>query len=109
MIRRHKVLYDSDAAGTGSWIRLDSRREIDNTRAITIKMNASDTIAIQGTVIDAIDATALVAKYDSTKDVVTLEEYTGETDVDAVLQGNYTFIRAVKTGTAGNAKVQGYL
>ena len=108
MIRRNKVLYNDSAADTGDWIRLDSRYEIDPTRALTIHMNAADTITLEGTVVDAKDAAALEAKIVD-QDIVVLEEYTGEAEVNQILSGNYTFIRASKTGTAGNAKVQGYV
>ena len=108
-IKRHKVLYDSAAAGSGEWFRLDSRYDEALERALQIKMNASDTVAIEATTIDAIDAARLAAVIDEDEDVVTLESYTGATDVDGVLSGNWTYIRVTKTGTAGHAKVQGYI
>lgn len=108
MIRRHKVLYNGSAAGNGTWVRLDSRYEEDAGRAITIHMNASDTISIEGTVIDAKDVPSLEAIIEDA-DIAVIESYTGATEAGVTLSSNYTFIRAVKTGTTGTAKVQGYL
>ena len=108
MIRRNKVLYNDRAAGNGTWYMLDYRYEQDQTRSIQINMNASDTIEIQGTTLEANDATALDAIID-TADITTLQTYTGNTDENDVLSGPWTFIRAVKTGTNGVAKVQGQL
>lgn len=108
MIRRHKVIYDSADAGTGEWYELDSRYEVDATRSLIITMNASDTVAIQATVVRAQDRRRLEDIIQD-EDIVTLESYTGATDVDAILNGNYTFIRVVKTGSNGNAKVQGFI
>ena len=107
MIRRHKVLYNASAAGNGDWVRLDSRYEIDAARAFTVSMNALDTVDIEGTVLDEPDAVALAAVITS-DDIVVLESYTGVSQADGILLGNYTFVRAVKTGVTASAKVQGY-
>lgn len=107
-IRRHKELYNASAAGSGSWIHLDSRYENQPLRPFQISMNASDTIAIQGTTLRAKDAVELDTLITSS-DITTLETYTGSTDVNDVIVGSWTFIRAVKTGTNGTAKVQGFI
>lgn len=52
-IRRNKILYNASAAGNGDWISLDSRYEKQPLRPFQISMNASDTIAIQGTTVRA--------------------------------------------------------
>lgn len=107
-IRRHKELYNASAAGNGSWIHLDSRYENQPLRPFQISMNASDTIEIQGTTLRAKDAVELATLITSS-DITTLESYTGNADVNDVIVGSWTFIRAVKTGTAGTAKVQGFI
>lgn len=109
MIRKHKVLLDQTAATSGgTWQRLDSRHEIDASRAFQISMNASDTITIEATTIDAKDATTLAAVI-GTDDITTLQTYTGNADENDVILGPWTYIRATKTGTNGAAKVQGYI
>ncbi|GAG78539.1 unnamed protein product [marine sediment metagenome] len=109
MIRRHKVLLDTITAGAGDWVRLDSRYEVDSLRAFQIDMNASDTIEIEGTTLDEQDATALAAVIVDPEDITTLKSYTGNTSENDVIVGNWTFIRANKTGTNGIAKVQGHV
>ena len=108
MIRRNKVLYNSSSAGTGEWFRLDSRYEIDPHRSIIIDMNPSDSIQIEATTVDAKDKNDLASKIVSS-DIVVLDTFTGSSEVNKILLGNYTYIRIVKTGTAGIAKVQGYI
>ena len=109
MIRRHKVLLNTSAAGAGDWIRLDSRYEVDALRAFQINMNAADTVEIEGTTLDEQDATALAAVLVDPADITTLKSYTGNTSENDVIVGNWTFIRANKTGTTGVAKVQGHV
>lgn len=101
-------MYDASAAGNGDWVRLDSRYEVDAGRSFTVSMNAADTVSIEGTVLDEPDHVALGAVI-TADDIVTLESYTGNSQEDGVLLGNYTFIRAVKVGATGNAKVQGFI
>ncbi len=107
-IKRHVVMYDAATAGNGDWVRLDTRYEEDGARSFTVSMNAADTIGIEGTVLDEQDAAAL-ALVVTADDIVKLETYTGNAQENGVLLGSYTFIRAVKTGTTANAKVQGFV
>lgn len=109
-ILRNHVLYDSADAGTGDWVRLDNRYcggDID--RALSIYVTAGDTVTIEGIVNDQRGLTQdqVLAAVDETKDVRTLKTYTAS-DED-VLYGSWTYIRAVKTGTNGAAKVQGMI
>lgn len=106
MIRRNKILYNSSTAGNGEWVRLDSRYETSPERAIQGSVTTGDTITIQGTTIEAKDAAAL-ASVITADDISDLDSFTA--DFADVLLGNWTFIRAVKTGTTGDAKVQGYV
>lgn len=106
-IRRNKVLYNASAAGNGSWIALDTRYEKQPTRAIQGTVTAGDTITIQGITketkgIDKSFLTTLAAE-----DITTLDSYTA--DFSDILNGNWTYIRAVKTGTTGTSKVQGFV
>lgn len=107
-IRRNKLVYDAIAAGTGSWIPLDVRYEEDSTaRPLRIVLTAGDTLTLQGILKDekGIDKSffdTLLAE-----DISTLKIYTtSETDV---LDGNWTYIRAIKTGTAGKGILEGFI
>lgn len=106
-VKRHVVLYDDSAAGSGTWFALDTKYESDSSRTVQINMNASDTIALQGTTIEAKDAADLGTV--AAEDITTIQSYTGNTDENDALIGSFTFIRVTKTGTAGNAKVQGVI
>lgn len=105
-IKRNVVLLDQSAAGNGDWVRLDTRYDQNTERGINISLTSGDTIEIEGVTLDAKDAVALAAIVES-DDIGILGTYT-ESDAD-VLTGNWTYIRAVKTGTTGNAKIQGYV
>lgn len=105
-IKRNVVLLDQSTAGNGEWVRLDTRYDQNTERSLNIDVTSGDTIDIQGVTLDAKDATALAAIVEA-DDIGTLATYT-EDDTD-VLTGNWTYIRAVKTGTTGNAKIQGYV
>jgi hypothetical protein len=104
---RHVVLLNTDSAGNGDWIQLEPQNA-SVYRTIQVNMNASDTITIQGTTLEADDATALAGVIGAS-DITTIETYTGNTDENDALIGTFTFIRAVKTGTNGVAKVQGFI
>lgn len=105
-IRRHKVLYNDSAAGNGTWIRLDSRYEHEPTRAVQGVVTSGDTISIEGTTLEAIDRVDLDSII-TADDIQELGSFT-ENFTD-VLNGNWTYVRAVKTGTTGIAKIQGYI
>jgi hypothetical protein len=100
--KKHVVLYNDSAAGSGNWYPLNS----DNC-SIQVNMNASDTVLLQGTTRNAKDATDLGTV--AAEDITTIETFTGSTDANGVIVGSFTFIRVTKTGTAGVAKVQGNL
>ena len=114
MIRRHKVLYDTNAAGNGEWFRLDSRYEIDPERAIQIEVSGGDTVTIQATTVDyrgnINPATGVTFDPDTdlaADDITDLITYNA--DDNDILTGNWSWIRVVKAGGAANAKVQGYI
>lgn len=104
--RRNKILYNSSAAGIGEWVSLDSRYEIDPTRVIHAVLAAGDVITIQGTTVD-------IRGPENPLDSITDYDIVDITEFDesgtGTLIGPYTYIRAVKTGTAGRAKVQGFM
>lgn len=108
MIRSHKVLYNSATAGTGAWFRLDSRFEVDADRALQVILTSGDTIKIQGTTMDLRGMTSAdVVASITADDISDLKSYT--TSQADNLAGPWTYIRVVKTGTAGAAKVQGFI
>lgn len=104
---RHKVLLQTGAATTGPWIRIDNRYQDGIDRAIQVSLQEGDTIRIEGITQDAkgMDKSFLTTL--GPNDISVLKEYT-ESAGD-VLQGSWTYIRAVKVGTAGFAKVQGFV
>lgn len=108
-IKRHCVLYDSASAGTGEWFRLDNRYDLDTNRIIQVDLTTDDTVTLQGTTVDVRggDPATVVAGL-TAKDISTIKEYTADANGD-VLTGPWTYIRVVKTGTNGNAKVQGFI
>lgn len=98
------VLYDASAAGNGTWYRLNRHCSAD--RGITISLaDTADSIEIQTTSKrlnwDDYDLAAII----EADDIGSAGTFTGESSFSEVLQGNFTAVRAVKTGTAGNAKV----
>lgn len=107
-IRRNIKLYDSASAGTGSWIALDTRYDEDPTsRPLRIVVASGDTLTLQGIVKDVkgIDKSFLDSLL--TEEISTLAEYT-ESQVD-VLDGNWTYLRVIKAGTAGKGIIEGFI
>lgn len=107
-IRRHKRLYDALAAGTGDWIQLDTRYdESPAGRPLRVVLTAGDTLTLQGILKDekGIDKSFLNSLL--AEDISTLKIYT-TSQVD-VLDGNWTYIRAIKTGTAGKGILEGVI
>lgn len=108
-IRRYKILMDGSAAETSDWVRLDNRYGGDIDRIINVDLTTGDTIALQGIVKDvrgqkpADFFTSLDAD-----DISTIETFTADS-TEHLLQGPWSYIRVVKTGTAGVAKVSGYV
>lgn len=106
-IKRSKVLYDSAAADTSDWFALDVRYDESPSRAIQVYVTTGDTITIQGITKDVkgIDKSFLDTL--TTADISDIKAYTAsEPDV---LEGPWTYIRVVKTGTTGQGKVQGFI
>jgi len=106
-IRRHKVLYDSADAGTGEWIQLDTRYEEGATRAIRAYVTAGDTITLQGIVKDVKGGDQTFLDNLAAKEISTIKIYT-QSEQD-ILEGNWTYVRAVKAGTAGAALMEGLI
>lgn len=108
-IKRHKVLYDSSAAGNGEWFRLDVRYDSSPERILMVDLVDGDTITIQGTVVDVRGGNpAVVVASLEADDIATIDTLTADS-TEHVLTGPWTYIRVVKTGTTGNAKVQGFI
>lgn len=106
-IKKHVVLYNSDAAATGAWVALNPRYEATGGRTIQISMNADDSVILEGTTLEAQDVATLGTV--GASDITVIKTYTGATDANDVLIGSFSFIRVRKTGENGTAKVQGML
>lgn len=106
-IKRWVVLLDSTAAATGSWIPLDVRYDKETKRAIQGAVTSGDTITIQGITKDVVGMDKSFLTTLETADITTLGTYTA--DFNDILNGGWTYIRAVKTGTNGRAKIQGFV
>lgn len=108
-IRRWKTLFDSNVntSGTGAWIALDVRYEEHALRSIMGAVITGDTVTVQGITKDikGIDKSFLTTL--ETQDITNLNAYTA--DFNDVLIGPWTYVRVVKTGTAGRAKVEGFI
>lgn len=106
-IKRTKILYNSSAAGNGSWVSLDNRYDQSPTRSLIISLVSGDTITLQAITQDVKGNDKSFLDSLSSADIVSLKTYTAsESDV---LEGPWTYIRVVKTGTNGVAKVQGFI
>lgn len=105
--KRYVQLYNSAAAGTSSWFRLDSRYEKISVRPIHFSITAGDTFVLQALVKDAkgIDETYLNSV--TAADIATLGTFTSTGD--ELIEGNYTWIRVTKTGTNGVGVVEGFI
>lgn len=104
-IKRYKVLYNSATAGTGDWVALDTRYEQLSERPLKVTLVDGDTVTLQAIVKDVKgpDKSFLTTLTDS--EIASLKTYT-ETEQD-ILEGAWTYIRIVKTGTSGVALVEG--
>lgn len=118
MIRRSKTLYNAATAGTGAWVKLDSRYEIISTRTIQGTVASGDSIAIQATSKDfkpgnPYPVKGVSAVLDETTflnnllpaEITTLITFTA--DFNDIINGPWSYIRVVKTGTTGNSEVTG--
>ncbi len=116
MLRTSKVLYNSSSAGNGSWFILNGRHEKFSERSIQGTVTAGDTIAIQATTRDwkpphpyvagGLQEAAFLAALTSA-DITTLITYTA--DFNDIMNGPWTYMRIVKTGTTGTSKVEGMI
>lgn len=108
-IKRHKVLMDQVAAGDGDWFRLDSRYDHDSNRILQVDLTVGDTIVIEGVTKDVRGSgpDIVTASIEAT-DITVIESLTAD-GTSNLLQGPWTYIRVTKTGTTGNAKVQGFI
>lgn len=112
-IKRYRQLFNGttvdavSASATGSWIRLDNRYSDLEVRPINITVSGGDSIAIQVTVVDqkSIDETYLNNL--TANQIVTLQSLTATGQF--LLEGGYTWVRAVKTGTAAYGLVEGFI
>lgn len=108
-IKRHVVLLNQQAAGNGSWIELDSRYDESPLRLLQVYVTAGDTVKIQGTTVDIKGSHKdVVTATFATEDITDIKTFTASGSGD-LLEGPWTYIRAVKTGTTGIAKVQGFV
>ena len=105
--KRFVQLYNSSAAGTSGWFRLDSRYEKISVRPIHISLVAGDTFVLQALVKDfkGIDETYL--NNVTAAEIATLGTFTATGD--ELIEGNYTWVRVQKTGTNGVGVVEGFI
>jgi len=116
-IRRSITLYNASTAGNGSWVRLDARYEEIAQRSVQGTIVAGDTITFQGITKDYKPSYSTVGTADAgetaflaaltTADITNLQSYTA--NFSDIMNGNWTYIRVVKTGTTGTATVQGFI
>jgi hypothetical protein len=106
-IRRHKVLLDQSAAVTTDWYKLDTRYDSLNDRVLQLDITTGDTIEIQGTTQDVRGPDKSFLASLAADDISTITSKTADEAV--TIPGNWSYIRVVKTGATGNAKVQGYI
>ncbi len=105
--RRHVVLFDASTASTGAWFDLDSRYEEFAQRAIQGTVASGDTITIQGTTRDVRGPDKSFLTTLPATDITNIASYTA--NFSDILNGNFRYIRVVKTGTNGASKVQGFI
>ena len=105
--KRYKKLYNDTAAGTGGWVRLDGRYAPIINSEVQATVASGDTLALQATSVDVkgIDETYLTNLLAS--DITTLNTFSSSGNY--VINGNYTWVRVVKTGTAGLGVVEGFI
>ena len=104
--KNYVLLYNASAAASGTWYPVSGTYGDQYQAVVQVSLNASDTILIEGTTLEAKDATALAAII-TAADIVTIKTFSSVTSGFQVIDGPWTFIRATKTGTTANAKVQG--
>lgn len=101
---RQRDLLNTASAGAGDWYKLDSFN--DGDRGISISLaDTADSVQIQTTTKDLAWDDYDLATVITTADISNAGDFTGASSFSEVLQGSFTAIRAVKTGTAGITKV----
>ena len=105
--KRYVQLYSATAAGTSPWFRLDSRYEKISVRPLTFSIASGDSFLVQGTTKDfkGIDETYLTNLL--TSDITNIGTFT--TSGNDLIEGNFTWIRVTKTGSAGLGVVEGFI
>lgn len=104
---RHKVLLQSVDEGAGPWIALDTRYIKYAERAIQVAVTNGDEITIQGITKESKGLDKSFLDNLSAADISDIKTY--DTNTADVLTGSWTYIRAVKVGDSGFAKVQGFI
>jgi hypothetical protein len=90
------TLLNQSAAGTGTVFACDWQVEPTQQRRIFVTMNAADSILVEGSP-DGVQWTPLIAAF------------TGSVSGFLLVEGLVAYIRATKTGAAGNALVTGLI
>lgn len=97
---------NQSSAGASDWLDLDVRYEAISVRPIQGHIASGDTIAVQAITMDVKGNDKSFLDNLTSSDITTLKTYTG--DFNDLIEGNWTYIRVVKTGTAGAAVVEGF-
>ena len=105
-ILRHAILLNQTNAGTGPWVQLSDRCG-SSDRGFQVFVTSGDSVTIQATTVDQLGINKDFLDTLPTEDIVDLKVYTAS-EADT-LEGAWAFIRAVKTGSNGLAKVQATL
>jgi len=98
---------NQSTAGNSKWFDLDVRYEKISVRPINGTVTAGDTVAIQATTKDVKGNGLSFLNSLAASDYTTLATYT--TNFNDLIEGNWTYIRVVKTGTNGAAVVEGFI
>ena len=106
-IKRYHQLYNDSAAGNSQWWDLDVRYEQLADRPIQGTVTAGDTVAIQAITKDVKGNDKSFLTSLAASDVTTLATYVA--NFNDVIQGNWTYIRVVKTGANGVSVVEGFI
>ena len=101
---RQRDLLNTASAGAGDWYKLDSFNDGDRGISITL-VDTADSVQIQTTSKDLAWNDYDLDTIITTADISNAGDFTGATSFSKVLEGSWTAVRAVKTGTAGIAKV----
>lgn len=104
--KRYKQLMSQSAAGTSDWLDMDVRYEAISVRPIQGTIANGDTIAVQVITKDVKGNDKSFLDSLAASDITTLKTYTG--DFNDLIEGNWTYVRVVKTGANGTAVVEGF-